>query len=128
MDEDYNVKNLEKLIIEQSCKIGFLENENKEKSLEISKLKKMLRELVNEKLQIKSSDDIVIKLDKTYKKLLKREIDSEGLLYFYPQIKNGKMGYGELENFIQKSIEFKILQKMPKAKTAFNYLASGSKK
>ena len=114
MDEDYNVKNLEKLIIEKSCKIGFLENENKEKSLEISKLKKMLRELVNEKLQIKSSDDIVIKLDKTYKKLLKREIDSEGLLYFYPQIKNGKMGYGELENFIQKSIEFKILQKMPK--------------
>ena len=128
MDEDYNVKSLEKVIIEQSCKIGFLENENKEKSLEISKLKKMLRELVNEKLQIKSSDDIVIKLDKTYKKLLKREIDSEGLLYFYPQIKNGKMGYGELENFIQKSIEFKILQKMPKTKTAFNYLASGSKK
>ena len=128
MDEDYNVKNLEKLIIEQSCKIGFLENENKEKSLEISKLKKTLRGLVNEKLQIKSSDDIVIKLDKTYKKLLKREIDSEGLLYFYPQIKNGKMGYGELENFIQKSIEFKILQKMPKTKTAFNYLASGSKK
>ena len=128
MDEDYNVKNLEKLIIEKSCKIGFLENENKEKSLEISKLKKTLRGLVNEKLQIKSSDDIVIKLDKTYKKLLKREIDSEGLLYFYPQIKNGKMGYGELENFIQKSIEFKILQKMPKTKTAFNYLASGSKK
>ena len=128
MDEDYNVKNLEKLIIEQSCKIGFLENENKEKSLEISKLKKTLRGLVNEKLQIKSSDDIVIKLDKTYKKLLKREIDSEGLLYFYPQIKNGKIGYGELENFIQKSIEFKILQKMPKTKTAFNYLASGSKK
>jgi len=128
MDEDYNIKNLEKVIIEKSCKIGFLENENKEKSLEISKLKKTLRGLVNEKLQIKSSDDIVIKLDKTYKKLLKREIDSEGLLHFYPQIKNGKMGYDELENFIQESIEFKILQKMPKAKTAFNYLASGSKK
>ena len=128
MEEQYNINNLEKIIIEKSCKIGFLENEIDEKLLEISKLKKMLRELVNEKLQIKSSDDIVIKLDKTYKKLLKREIDSEGLLYFYPQIKNGKMGYGELENFIQKSIEFKILQKMPKAKTAFNYLASGSKK
>ena len=128
MKEQYNINNLEKIIIEKSCKIGFLENEIDEKLLEISKLKKMLRELVNEKLQIKSSDDIVIKLDKIYKKLLKREIDSEGLLYFYPQIKNGKMGYGELENFIQKSIEFKILQKMPKTKTAFNYLASGSKK
>ena len=128
MKEQYNINNLEKIIIEKSCKIGFLENEIDEKLLEISKLKKMLRELVNEKLQIKSSDDIVIKLDKTYKKLLKREIDSEGLLYFYPQIKNGKIGYGELENFIQKSIEFKILQKMPKTKTAFNYLASGSKK
>ena len=128
MKEQYNINNLEKIIIEKSCKIGFLENEIDEKLLEISKLKKMLRELVNEKLQIKSSDDIVIKLDKIYKKLLKREIDSEGLLHFYPQIKNGKMGYGELENFIQKSIEFKILQKMPKAKTAFNYLASGSKK
>ena len=128
MEEHYNISNLEKIIITKSCKIGHLENEINEKSLEISKLKKMLRELVNEKLQIKSSDDIVLKLNKIYKKLLKREIDSEGLLYFYPQIKNGKMGYGELENFIQKSIEFKILQKMPKTKTAFNYLASGSKK
>ena len=122
MDEDYNVKNLEKLIIEQSCKIGFLENENKEKSLEISKLKKTLRGLVNEKLQIKSSDDIVLKLNKIYKKLLKREIDSEGLLYYYTRIKNGKIGYGDLENIIQESIEFKILQKMPKTETAFNYL------
>ena len=128
MKEQYNINNLEKIIIEKSCKIGFLENEIDEKLLEISKLKKMLRELVNEKLQIKSSDDIVIKLDKIYKKLLKREIDSEGLLYYYTRIKNGKIGYGDLENIIQESIEFKILQKMPKAKTAFNYLASGSKK
>ena len=43
MDEDYNMKNLEKLIIEKSCKIGFLENENREKSLEISKLKKIIQ-------------------------------------------------------------------------------------
>ena len=122
MEEQYNINNLEKIIIEKSCKIGFLENEIDEKLLEISKLKKMLRELVNEKLQIKSSDDIVIKLDKTYKKLLKREIDSEGLLYYYTRIKNGKIGYGDLENIIQESIEFKILQKMPKTETAFNYL------
>ena len=122
MKEQYNINNLEKIIIEKSCKIGFLENEIDEKLLEISKLKKMLRELVNEKLQIKSSDDIVIKLDKIYKKLLKREIDSEGLLYYYTRIKNGKIGYGDLENIIQESIEFKILQKMPKTETAFNYL------
>ena len=28
----------------------------------------------------------------------------------------------QLENFIQESIEYKILQKMPKTETAFNYL------
>ena len=122
MEEQYNINNLEKIIIEKSCKIGFLENEIDEKLLEISKLKKMLRELVNEKLQIKSSDDIVLKLNKIYKKLLKREIDSEGLLYYYPKIKNEKIGYDKLENIIQESIEFKILQKMPKTETAFNYL------
>ena len=48
MDEDYNIKNLEKVIIEKSCKIGFLENDNREKSLEISKLEKTLNELVYE--------------------------------------------------------------------------------
>ena len=127
MDEDYNVKSLEKLIIEQSGKIGFLENENKEKSLEISKLKKMLGELIYEKLQIKPSDEIVIKLNEIYKKLLKREIDLEGILYYYPQIKNGKIEYGELENNVKKSPEYTIVQKMPKTKTAFNELESGKR-
>ena len=122
MKEQYNINNLEKIIIEKSCKIGFLENEIDEKLLEISKLKKMLRELVNEKLQIKSSDDIVLRLNQIYNKFLKRDIDSEGLLLFYPQIKNGELEYAELEKQIQESIEFKILQKMPKTETAFNYL------
>ena len=127
MEEEYTVDNLEKLLIEKSCKIGFLENEIREKSLEISKLKKMLGELVYEKLQIKPSDEIVIKLNEIYKKLLKREIDLEGILYYYPQIKNGKIEYGELENHVKKSPEYTIVQKMPKTKTAFNELESGKK-
>ena len=36
MEEEYTVDNLEKLLIEKSCKIGFLENEIREKSFEIS--------------------------------------------------------------------------------------------
>ena len=127
MEEEYTVDNLEKLLIEKSCKIGFLENEIREKSFEISKLKKILGELVNEKFQIKPSDKIVIKLNEIYKKLLKREIDLEGILYYYPQIKNGKIEYGELEEQVKKSPEYIIAQKMPKTKTAFNELESGKK-
>ena len=122
MEEEYTVDNLEKLLIEKSCKIGFLENEIREKSFEISKLKKILGELVNEKFQIKSSDKIVIKLNEIYKKLLKREIDLEGILYYYPQIKNGKIEYDELEEQVKKSPEYIIEQKMPKTKTTSNEL------
>jgi hypothetical protein len=123
MDEDYNIKNLEKVIIEKSCKIGFLENENREKS----KLKKTLNELVYEKFEIKSTDKNVIKLNEIYIKLLRREIDAEGLLYFYPKIKNDEMNFDELEEHIKNSQEFIITDKMPKSETAFNYLASGKK-
>ena len=127
MDENYNMKNLEKVIIEKSCKIGLLENENREKSLEISKLKKILNELVYEKFEIKSTDKNVIKLNEIYTKLLRREIDAEGLLYFYPKIKNNEMNFDELEVHIKNSQEFIITNKMPKSKTAFNYLESGKK-
>ena len=122
MEEEYTVDNLEKLLIEKSCKIGFLENEIREKSFEISKLKKILGELVNEKFQIKPSDKIVIKLNEIYKKLLKREIDLEGILYYYPQIKNGKIEYDELEEQVKKSPEYIIEQKMPETKTTSNEL------
>ena len=127
MDENYNMKNLEKVLIEKSCKIGFLENENREKSLEISKLKKILNELVYEKFEINSTDKNVIKLNEIFTKLLRREIDAEGLLYFYPKIKNNEMNFDELEVHIKNSQEFIITNKMPKSKTAFNYLESGKK-
>ena len=127
MDENYNMKNLEKVIIEKSCKIGILENENREKSLEISKLKKTLNELVYEKFEINSTDKNVIKLNEIFTKLLRREIDAEGLLYFYPKIKNNEMNFDELEVHIKNSQEFIITNKMPKSKTAFNYLESGKK-
>lgn len=127
MDENYNMKNLEKVLIEKSCKIGFLENENREKSLEISKLKKTLNELVYEKFEINSTDKNVIKLNEIYTKLLRREIDAEGLLYFYPKIKNNEMNFDELEKHIKNSQEFIITEKMPKSESAFNYLESGKK-
>ena len=127
MDENYNMKNLEKVLIEKSCKIGFLENENREKSLEISKLKKTLNELVYEKFEIHSTDKNVIKLNEIYTKLLRREIDAEGLLYFYPKIKNNEMNFDELEKHIKNSQEFIITEKMPKSESAFNYLESGKK-
>ena len=127
MDENYNMKNLEKVLIEKSCKIGFLENDNREKSLEISKLKKTLNELVYEKFEINSTDKNVIKLNEIFTKLLRREIDAEGLLYFYPKIKNNEMNFDELEKHIKNSQEFIITEKMPKSESAFNYLESGKK-
>ena len=127
MNDNYNMKNLEKMIIEKSCKIGMLENEIREQSLEIEKLKKILHELVYEKLGIKSTDEEVTKLNEIYTKLLQREIDAEGLLYFYPKIKNNEMSFDELEKHIRNSNEFIITEKMPKSKTAFNYYSSGKK-
>ena len=77
--------------------------------------------------EIDSTDKNVIKLNEIYTKLLRREIDAEGLLYFYPKIKNNEMNFDELEVHIKNSQEFIITNKMPKSKTAFNYLESGKK-
>ena len=127
MDGDYNIKNLEKVIIEKSCKIGLLEIEMREKSLEISKLKKILHELVYEKLEIKPTDEKVTKLNEIYTRLLRREIDVEGLLFFYPKIKNNEMNFDELEKHIKNSQEFIITEKAPTSKTAFNYYSPDMK-
>ena len=99
----------------------------KSKSLEISKLKKILNELIYEKFEIKSTDKNVIKLNEIYTKLLRREIDAEGLLYFYPKIKNNEMNFDELEKHIKNSQEFIITEKTPTSKTAFNYYSSDMK-
>ena len=104
---------LENLIIEKSCKIGHLQNRIEEQSLTISNLKNLLENMVYEKFQITSSDEIVKKINAIYEKNLKRHIDAEGLLAFYPQIKNKSMNYTEFEELIQESIEFKLLQKTP---------------
>ena len=102
---------LENLIIEKSCKIGHLQNRIEEQSLTISNLKNLLENMVYEKFQITSSDEIVKKIDAIYEKNLKRHIDAEGLLAFYPRIKNKSMNYTEFEELIQESVEFKLLQK-----------------
>ena len=104
---------LENLIIEKSCKIGHLQNRIEEQSLTISNLKNLLENMVYEKFQITSSDEIVKKINAIYEKNLKRHIDAEGLLAFYPQIKNKSMNYTEFEKLIQESVEFKLLQKTP---------------
>ena len=104
---------LEKLIIEKSSKIGHLQHRIEEQSLTIANLKNLLESVVYEKFQITSSDEIVKKIDAIYEKNLKRHIDVEGLLAFYPQIKNKSMNYTEFEERIKESVEFKLLQKTP---------------
>jgi len=127
MDDSYNIKNLEKMIIEKSCKIGLLENEIREQTLEIEKLKKILHELVYEKLEIKPTDEKVTKLNEIYTRLLRREIDVGGLLNFYPKIKNNEMSFDELEEHIRNSNEFIVTEKSPTSKTEFNYYSPDMK-
>jgi len=115
MNENYNIKNLEKMIIEKSCKNGLLEFKINEQSLEILKLKNFLGKLVYEKLEIKSTDETLNKLNKIYTRLLRREIDLEGLLFFYPKIKNNEMSFDDLENNIKNSQEFIIVEKTPRS-------------
>ena len=67
--------------------------------------------MIYEKFYIVSSDEIVKKMDSIYEKNLKRGVDPEGLLIFYPQIKNKTIDYADFEKIIQESIEFKLLQK-----------------
>ena len=127
MDDGYNIKNLEKMIIEKSCKIGLLENEIREQTLEIEKLKKILHELVYEKLEIKPTDEKVTKLNEIYTRLLRREIDVGGLLNFYPKIKNNEMSFDELEEHIRNSNEFIVTEKSPTSKSEFNYYSPDMK-
>ena len=102
---------LENLIIKKSSEIGHLQNKIEEQSLLISKLTKLLETSVYEKLQITPSDKIFKKIDSIYEKNLNRNIDPEGLLAFYPQIKNKTISYADFEKTIQESTEFKLLQK-----------------
>ena len=104
---------LENLVIEKSSKIGHLQHRIEEQSLTIANLQNLLENMVYEKFQITPSDEILKKIDAIYEKNLKRHIDAEGLLAFYPQIKNKSMNYTEFEELIQESIEFKLLQKTP---------------
>lgn len=104
------INELENLIIEKSSKIGHLQHRIEEQSLTIANLKNLLENMFYEKFQITSSDEIVKKIDAIYEKNLERHIDVEGLLAFYPQIKNKSMNYTEFEERIKESVEFKLLQ------------------
>jgi len=109
-DVDMN-NELENLIIKKSSEIGQLQNKIEEQSLLIDNLRKLLQKMIYEKFDILPSDEILKKMNDIYEKNLKRGVDPEGLLIFYPQIKNKTMDYADFEKIIQESIEFKLLQK-----------------
>ena len=109
-DVDMN-NELENLIIKKSSEIGQLQNKIEEQSLLIDNLRKLLEKIIYEKFDILPSDEILKKMNDIYEKNLKRGVDPEGLLIFYPQIKNKTMDYADFEKIIQESIEFKLLQK-----------------
>ena len=109
-DVDMN-NELENLIIKKSSEIGQLQNKIEEQSLLIDDLRKLLQKVIYEKFDIVPSDKILKKMNDIFEKNLKRGVDPEGLLVFYPQIKNKTMDYADFEKIIQESIEFKLLQK-----------------
>ena len=109
-DVDMN-NELENLVIKKSSEIGQLQNKIEEQSLLIDDLRKLLEKMIHEKFDIVPSDKILKKMNDIFEKNLKRGVDPEGLLVFYPQIKNKTMDYADFEKIIQESIEFKLLQK-----------------
>ena len=109
-DVDMN-NELENLVIKKSSEIGQLQNKIEEQSLLIDDLRKLLEKVIYEKFDIVPSDKILKKMNDIFEKNLKRGVDPEGLLVFYPQIKNKTMDYADFEKIIQESIEFKLLQK-----------------
>ena len=109
-DVDMN-NELENLIIKKSSEIGQLQNKIEEQSLLIDNLRKLLEKIIYEKIDILPSDEILKKMNNIYEKNLKRSVDPEGLLVFYPQIKNKTMNYADFEKIIHESSEFKLLQK-----------------
>ena len=109
-DVDMN-NELENLIIKKSSEIGQLQNKIEEQSLLIDNLRKLLEKIIYEKFDILPSDEILKKMNNIYEKNLKRSVDPEGLLVFYPQIKNKTISYADFEKTIQESTEFKLLQK-----------------
>ena len=109
-DVDMN-NELENLVIKKSSEIGQLQNKIEEQSLLIDDLRKLLQKVIYEKFDIVPSDKILKKMNDIFEKNLKRGVDPEGLLVFYPQIKNKTMDYADFEKIIQESIEFKLLQK-----------------
>ena len=109
-DVDMN-NELENLVIKKSSEIGQLQNKIEEQSLLIDDLRKLLEKMIYEKFDIVPSDKILKKMNDIFEKNLKRGVDPEWLLVFYPQIKNKTMDYADFEKIIQESIEFKLLQK-----------------
>ena len=71
---------------------------NCEFAVPVNKIKESQQKM--KELQIDTTDSISQKLDEIWMTYLWRSIDPEGLLHFYPKIKNNEMNYVELEESI----------------------------
>ena len=75
----------------------------------VNKIKESQQKM--KELQIDTTDSISQKLDEIWMTYLWRSIDPEGLLHFYPKIKNNEMNYVELEEYVKNSPEYLSLPK-----------------
>ena len=82
---------------------------NCEFAIPVNQIKETERKL--EELNIKSTDIISQKLNDIWETFLWRPIDPEGLLHFYPKIKNNEMNYVGIEKHVKNSPEYLSLPK-----------------
>ena len=82
---------------------------NCEFAVPVNKIKESQQKM--KELQIDTTDSISQKLDEIWMTYLWRPIDPEGLLHFYPKIKNNEMNYVELEEYVKNSPEYLSLPK-----------------
>ena len=82
---------------------------NCEFAIPVNKMKEHKQKL--EELQIYSTNEISKKLNDIWETFLWRPIDPEGLLHFYPKIKNNEMNYVEIEKHVKNSPEYLSLPK-----------------
>jgi len=82
---------------------------NCEFAIPVNKTKEAQQKL--KELQIDTTDNISQKLNEIWMTHLWRQIEPEGLMVYYPKIKNGEMSFVELEEYVKNSPEYLSLPK-----------------
>ena len=82
---------------------------NCEFAIPVNKTKEAQQKL--KELQIDTTDNISQKLNEIWMTHLWRQIEPEGLMVYYPKIKNGEMSFVELEEHVKNSPEYLSLPK-----------------